>query len=219
MLAPHPDDEVLGCGGTLALMNKKEAKSTVVFLTSGEKLQQSSSRAIAAERKKEARQASRLLGCLEPLFLDFPDSEITKYSAEIADTLSGLIEKNRPDILFSPSPIDYHEDHLATSRIAFNVCSSFRSTTLVFYEIYSTTRFNHLTDITQVVEEKKRVIRNYRSSLYGKPEIYAEAVIGLNAHRSLFVQSEGYYEAFYIVQKDDDMGSILDYFSYKDGSI
>lgn len=219
MLAPHPDDEALGCGGTLALMNKRGAKATVVFLTSGEKLQQDPSKAIAAERKKEARQASKLLGCLEPLFLDFPDCEITKYSTEIADTLSGLIEKNRPDILFSPSPIDYHEDHVATSGIAFNVCSSFRSTTLAFYEIYSTIRFNHLTDITQVVEEKKRVILNYYSSLYGKPEIYAEAVIGLNAHRSLFVQSEGYYEAFYVVQKNDNMERILDNFSYKDGSI
>ncbi len=218
-LAPHPDDEALGCAGTLLLLNKAGAESTVVFLTNGERLRNTPSANLSEERKKEARHASKLLGCQEPRFLEFPDSKIKGYSAEIADTISSLIKKNRPDILFAPSPIDYHEDHLATSGIAFNVWSSFPSTTLAFYEIYSTLRFNHLTDITEVVEEKKQVIINYRLSLYGKPEIYAEAVCGLNAHRALFVQWNGFYEAFYMVQKDDNMQKIHDYFMYKDIAI
>jgi len=38
LLSPHPDDEALGCGGTLTLLNRKGVSSTVVFLTDGEKL-------------------------------------------------------------------------------------------------------------------------------------------------------------------------------------
>lgn len=63
---------------------------------------------------------------------------------------------------------------------------------------------------------KRKTILNYRTSLYGKPEIYVNAALGLNAQRSIFVQKEGYYEAFYMVEKGADLAEICDYLSYKD---
>ena len=62
---------------------------------------------------------------------------------------------------------------------------------------------------------KRKTILNYRTSLYGKPEIYVHAALGLNAQRSIFVQKEGYYEAFYIVEKGADLAEISDYLSYR----
>lgn len=216
VLAPHPDDEALGCSGSIALLNQKGVSSAIVFLTNGERLQGESSAAIAEERKDEAKMATGMLGCKEALFLNFPDGEIGSYTEEICKRLHELIEEKKPDIIFSPSPIDHHQDHIATSNIALKLLKALNSFRLAFYEIYSTLRFSHLVDITEVVELKKKAILSYNTSLYGKPDVYVHASLGLNAQRSIFVQKSGYYEAFYIVEAADEIADICDYLCYKD---
>jgi LmbE family N-acetylglucosaminyl deacetylase len=216
VFAPHPDDEALGCAGTLLQILNKDVSSTIIFLTSGEKLYGDPSREIAEKRKEEAVRASGMLGFTERLFLDFPDGEIDMNKESICGKLSGIIEQIKPDVVLSPSPIDYHADHIATSRIAVRLLNDFQTFRLAFYEVYSTLRFNYLVDITGVADLKKKIILNYRTSLYGKPELYVHAALGLNAQRSIFVQKEGYYEAFYMVEKDADFAGICAYLSYKD---
>lgn len=216
ILAPHPDDEALGCSGTVALLNQKGASTTVVFLTNGERLHGEPSAAIAEKRKDEAKSASEILGCKEPISLGFPDGEINIYTEGVYEKLFDIIEKTKPDIIFSPSPIDYHQDHIATSKIAIRLLRTLNSFKLAFYEIYSTLRFNHLVDITDVLEQKKKAILNYTTSLYGKPEVYVHASLGLNAQRSIFVQKSGYYEAFYIIETANDTEKIYDFLCYKD---
>jgi len=216
VFAPHPDDEALGCAGTLLQLLKKDIASSIIFLTSGERLYGDPSSEIAEKRKEEAMMSSEMLGFRERLFLDFPDGEIDRHKETIYGKLSQIIEQRNPDIVLSPSPIDYHADHLATSRIALRLLNDFQTFKLAFYEVYSTLRFNYLVDITDVADLKRKTILNYRTSLYGKPEIYVNAALGLNAQRSIFVQKEGYYEAFYLVEKDADLAGICDYLSYKD---
>ena len=216
VFAPHPDDEALGCSGTLLQILKKDISSSIIFLTSGERLYGDSSLEIAEKRKEEAVRASGMLGFRESLFLDFPDGEIEKHKEIICGKLSEIIEQRKPDMVLSPSPIDHHADHLATSRIAVRLLNDYKTFRLAFYEVYSTLRFNYLVDITEVADLKRKTILNYRTSLYGKPEIYVHAALGLNAQRSIFVQKEGYYEAFYMVDKDADLAKICDYLSYKD---
>lgn len=197
-------------------MLKKDVSSSVIFLTSGEKLYGDPSIEIAEKRKEEAVRASGMLGFTERLFLDFPDGEIDRHKESIYGKLSEIIAQIKPDMVLSPSPIDYHADHIATSRIAVSLLNDFQTFKLAFYEVYSTLRFNYLIDITAVADLKRKAILNYRTSLYGKPEIYVHAALGLNAQRSIFVQKEGYYEAFYMVEKDADYAGICDYLSYKD---
>ena len=216
VFAPHPDDEALGCAGTLLQILNKDVSSSIIFLTSGERLYGDPSYEIAEKRKEEAVMASGMLGFTERLFLDFPDGEIDGHKESIYGKLSEIIEQGKPDMVLSPSPIDYHADHIATSRIAMRLLNNFQTFKLAFYEVYSTLRFNYLVDITDVADLKRKTILNYRTSLYGKPEIYVNAALGLNAQRSIFVQKEGYYEAFYMVEKDADLAGICDYLSYKD---
>ena len=216
VFAPHPDDEALGCAGTLLQILNKDVSSSIIFLTSGERLYGDPSYEIAEKRKEEAVRAAGILGFGERLFLDFPDGEINMHKKSIYGKLSGIIEQIKPDLVLSPSPIDYHVDHIATSRIAMRLLNDFQTFKLAFYEVYSTLRFNYLVDITGVTDLKRKTILNYRTSLYGKPEIYVHAALGLNAQRSIFVQKEGYYEAFYMVEKDADFEGICDYLSYKD---
>ena len=215
ILAPHPDDEALGCAGTLALLNQEGVSSTVVFLTDGECLNGAPSAEVAAARRAEALRCSEMLGCREPVFLGLPDGVVGSHINEGLTMLSGIIGQKKPDIVFSPSPLDHHQDHLATARIATRMLEDLGTFRLAFYEEYSTVRFNHLVDITMVVETKKQAILNYRTSLYGTPGKYVHAALGLNAQRSIFTEKEGYYEAFYIVGSDG-LGRIRDHLSYGD---
>lgn len=216
VLAPHPDDEAIGCSGTLVLLNSRGAYSTVIYVTDGEKLHGESSPGIAEERREEGRKASHLLGCREERFLGIPDGEVESHADEAFNKISALIEEKKPDLILAPSPIDHHADHISVSRIAMRLLKVFPSSALAFYEVYSTLRFNCLVDIGEVVEKKKEAILNYRASLYGKPEIYVHAALGLNAQRSLFVQNKSYYEAFYLVKQGEDLASVLRHFCYLD---
>jgi LmbE family N-acetylglucosaminyl deacetylase len=214
LLSPHPDDEALGCGGTLTLLNRKGVSSTVVFLTDGEKLRGEPSAAIAEKRKEEARRASKMLGCREPVFLGFPDGEVGDYTDALSKHIADIIAAQKPDIVFAPSPIDFHQDHMATARISLELLSKLNSFKLAFYEVYSTIRFTHLIDISEVVEQKKEVILNYRTSLYGKPDIYVHVSLGLNAHRALFTQEKKYYEAFWVLEQPFNTQEITNWLSF-----
>lgn len=215
VLAPHPDDEALGCSGTLILLNRRGVTSTIFFITNGEKLYQKPSSEIGEKRKQEGCTISQMLGCREPLFLNFPDGEIERYTDEIYDTLYGLIRATNPDIVFAPSPIDYHADHIATSRIALKLLRNINTIKVLFYEIYSTIRFNYLIDITEVAEQKKRIISAYHCSLYEKPDVYVHAILGLNAQRAIFTQQQAYYEAFYLAGANENSATISDFLAYK----
>lgn len=185
-------------------------------MTDGERLHGEASQDIAAQRREEAMRAAGLLGCSRTLFLGLPDGGVRGQIEKGYDGLSRLFQKNRPDIIFSPSPVDHHADHIAVSEMALKLFNAGYSARLAFYEVYSTIRFNYLIDITDVIGEKKKAILNYHTSLYGKPGVYADAAIGLNTHRSLFVQRSGFFEALYILEEAADMEVIRDYFSYKD---
>ncbi len=219
ILAPHPDDEALGCGGTIALLKEKGVSSTVAFLTDGESLNGAPSLEIAEVRREEGRKCSGMLGCREPVFIGLPDGEVGSHIDEGVIRLSAVIELKKPDLVFSPSPLDYHQDHLATAKIAMRLMKESGTFRLAFYEVYSTVRFTHLVDISEVVENKKEAILNYRTSLYGRPEQYVRASLGLNAHRSLFVQDEGCYEAFHVLEKDADLETVRNLLCYEDSDL
>lgn len=215
ILAPHPDDEALGCSGSIALMNKAGVSSRVAFLTSGERLYETPSASVAERRMEEARKASGILGCKEPVFLNFQDGELGNHEDSLYHELCRTIGLDKPDIVFSPSPIDFHRDHIATARVALRLLNKPASFKLAFYEVYSTLRFNQLVDITEAIEIKKSAIMNYSTSLYNKPEVYLHAALGLNAQRSIFTQKSGYYEAFWIIEKPISTQEITDWLTYR----
>lgn len=215
VLAPHPDDEALGCGGALTLLNRGGTSSTVVFLTDGERLHGSPSSDIAKIRREEARKASVLLGCKEPLFLGIPDGEVNIHQERIYEKLYEIVLDKRPDVIFSPSPCDFHNDHIAAAGVAIDLLKNPGSFRLAFYEIYSTLRFTHLVEIADARENKRQAILNYRVSLYERPELYVGAALGLNAQRSIFTEKSSHYEAFWIIEKPLSEQEIMEWIAYR----
>lgn len=122
VIAPHPDDETLGCG--VAIMRKRETGThvTVVIVSDGAAAEPAPMppAELAALRKEEARRAVSRLG-LRPAdlrFLDVPDTKVADHVDEIADRLAQLITELAPDQLLIPTSCDGHPDHDATNVAA-----------------------------------------------------------------------------------------------------
>jgi len=110
IIAAHPDDEVLGCGGTIAKMSDEGAIVHVAFLADGV-FSRTGARALQAEelkiRRKTAKNACDLLGVSTVFFGDFPDNCMdTVALLEIAKAVESLITEYQPETLFTHHVVD-----------------------------------------------------------------------------------------------------------------
>jgi len=127
IVAPHPDDETLGCGGLIWLKRRLGADVQIVFLTRGEGslrgYAQVSPDAVAEERMEHARAACRRLGVEASSlhWLSLRDGAIPRAGGVGFDAavwaLAELIDKFSPEEVVAPSPADALPDHGAASQI------------------------------------------------------------------------------------------------------
>ena len=114
VLAPHPDDESIGCGGTLCLHAGRGDRSAVVYLTSGELgLKHLPTSKAWLAREQEAAKAAQVLGIGERFFLRLPDWCVGDDVAKAAMKLSPLLKRLRPDLIYLPHAQEWHPDHKA----------------------------------------------------------------------------------------------------------
>lgn len=211
VLAPHMDDETIGCGGTLALHAQRGAQITVVFLTDGRNGSSEINTMYGEEREKkqqelidlrtaEARAALLRLGVNRMICLDAEDGALEK-CAWAAEKLRDVLLKHQPDIVYLPFYLEEHPDHRAASRVLLDAAAG---TSLQFqcmgYEVWTPLFPNCLVRIDSTVEVKQQALREYPSQL--EQCDYLHASIGLNAHRSAGLMNPpgfrgGYAEAFY----------------------
>jgi LmbE family N-acetylglucosaminyl deacetylase len=122
ILAPHPDDETLGCGATI--MRKVEAGRAVrvVIVTDGRFSHRSpaiSPNALAAIRREEAVRACGVMGVPERdvIFLEYHDGALKENAREARRRLLRIVREFDPGEVYSPSGIDRHPDHRTLQRI------------------------------------------------------------------------------------------------------
>lgn len=110
VIAPHPDDEVLGCGATMAKYASAGHKVFVLVATRGSKKLYADDR--IENVRNEALRAHKVLGVTETYFLDFPAPELDTIPLyEISNEISKLIANVKAEILFLPHRGDIHNDH------------------------------------------------------------------------------------------------------------
>ena len=130
VFAPHPDDEVMDCGGTVAKRVHEGYEASVVFMTDGGnhflKLYGISSDPTPEEygviRKAEARRAAKHLGIRSEnlIFLDFEDGKLTESKRAAEKKVLSVLDDNVPVEIYFPRDKDPHPDHRATNRIITN---------------------------------------------------------------------------------------------------
>lgn len=125
VVAAHPDDDTIGCGGAASHVARFNGDVLVVIVSDGSLShpgsRRFSPRAVASLRAKEACQALAILGVSrEPLFLGLPDGELsaldhTRETGAVTQ-LAQAIRDFAPDVVLAPWRRDPHPDHVATSR-------------------------------------------------------------------------------------------------------
>jgi N-acetylglucosamine malate deacetylase 1 len=183
VLAPHMDDEVIGCGGTLARHVRCGADVTVVFLTDGRAGGKVSVETdIGVTRKIEARAALEALGIQSIVFLDAADGQLAATPA-LAQRLRTILSEKRPQIVYLPFFLEEHPDHRATSILLRDAT---RGSGLQFlchgYEVWTPLFPNCLVRIDEVIEAKRQSLTHYQSQLAEAD--YLHSSLGLNAYRS-----------------------------------
>lgn len=110
VLIPHPDDEVVGCAGTL--LCHQQAGDTVAFLfvtDGGRAASTLTSEQLLAQRQAEAFAAANALAVSELIWLDFPEG--AWQVAELVEVLRPLLTSFAPDVIYTPSRVDFHPAH------------------------------------------------------------------------------------------------------------
>ena len=192
VLAPHPDDETLGCGGTLIRLSQT-ARIDLLLVTDGAGaggLPPGS----AKIRFEELRRASAILGISEIEALDYPDGAFVADQAFEQVLKKRLLEKS-PDAIFLPSAEDYHPDHALVGQALVRLLMKGEiPAPLFFYEVWAPVKATHVVDITEVMDQKTEAIRCHRTALDCGD--YLEAIAGLNRYRGLYLGKGRYAEAF-----------------------
>src|SRR5262245_54611931 len=118
VVAPHPDDEAIGCGGAMCLHAARGDRVSVVFLTSGELGLAHLPRTDAWRiREGEATAAGRILGVSDCYFLHCPDWRLADSARDAAGLLHPVLAGEEPAVIYLPHPQDSHPDHRAAARV------------------------------------------------------------------------------------------------------
>lgn len=194
VLAPHPDDEVFGCGGAMADLAARGAAIEVFLVTDGAASAASEpERArIAAARAAESRAALVVLGGGTVHEGGLPDRSLGARAAELESLLARRLAGSRPDLVFAPSPVETHPDHRAVAAALFALGSrgdgdegarSLRAATVAFYEVSQPIRPNFLFDLTPVFDLKEKAFTAFVSQEAVLD--YSGLVRGLNQYRKM----------------------------------
>lgn len=128
VFAPHPDDETLGCGGTIVRKRRAGAAVTVVFMTDGSA---SHPELMSGAEMKRLRAAEALAACQvlgvpadHVIFLDFPDGRLGEHLEEVVTRVREILDRLRPAEVFIPHYHDGSPDHLATTTAVLAALSA-----------------------------------------------------------------------------------------------
>jgi LmbE family N-acetylglucosaminyl deacetylase len=195
VFAPHPDDESLGCGGTIALL-ARHCEVVVVLVTDGSGAGGLPEGA-AAIRQQEFRRALSVLGVHHSHCLQAPDGAFVDTVA-MRKSIDALLLAHRPQWVFLPSILDYHRDHLRISDLLHRLSAAHRCVErLLFYEIWAPVPATHVVDITDVWLQKLNAIAEHHTAMACGD--YLRAIEGLNAYRGLYLGRAGRWaEAFWV---------------------
>lgn len=217
VVVAHPDDEILGCGGTIARLIKEGSEVCTLILGEGitsrdQKRDNKRRDNEITELKKQARQANRILGVKEVFFSSLPDNRFdTVPFLDIVKAIENIIRKVKPQIIFTHCAKDLNIDHciiykavitaarptprnIATDIYSFGIISS---TEWNFPNVFSPDTFF---DINDTLNLKIKAMSLYKSELKKFPHPRSLKGIRINAEYWGIKVGIKYAEAFEAVR-------------------
>jgi LmbE family N-acetylglucosaminyl deacetylase len=185
VVAAHPDDEVLGCGGYIASRVRSGDEVTVVFVADGVTSRDGNLGASEIEtRRQAAKSAARVLGVKDVLFGDFPDNKLDSVSIlEIIKFIEGIISKTAPSVVLTHFGGDLNVDHRVVNQAVITACRPTWNQCvkqILFFEVPSSTEWqipskdeafipNWFEDISETLNVKIEALEQYAFELRDWP--------------------------------------------------
>ncbi len=205
VLAPHMDDDVFGCGGTIALAADAGARVACVYVTDATPHHPGNSDTaplsvpLASERREEARRAAAVLGVTDLVFLDQSDRVLAVTDDAVA-ALADALARRPPSAVLLPFLSDPHHAHWITNGLFLEAARRARLPSSVVcwgYEVWTPLTANAVVDITASADRKRLAMQAFGSQR-SEPD-YARVMLGLNTYRSLHRgRAQGLAEAFHV---------------------
>ena len=201
VIAAHPDDEVLGCGGTIARLTSEGSNVYTLILGEGvtsrdRKRDLAKRENEIAELKKQAENANRILGVKKVYTFDFPDNRFDSVPLlDIIKTIEEIKDGIKPDIVFTHHIGDLNIDHQITFKAVMAACRPTIDESvkeIYSFEIPSSTEWNapslstyfmpdYFVDINKSLEIKINALKEYESELRDFPHPRSLKAVELNA--------------------------------------
>ena len=167
IIAPHMDDEVLGCGGTI-VRHLSRGDSVTVCIVANRAYEHKYIHELIEREKQATRKAQSILGYQELIFLDCNDEQLDHRQIDLIVPIEKVLQAEKPQVVYLPHRGDLNQDHRAVfeaTRVACRPFASHRVDRLVVYEVPSSTDQvpglnewpflpNHHVDIHEVLGDK-----------------------------------------------------------------
>jgi LmbE family N-acetylglucosaminyl deacetylase len=158
VVAPHPDDEIIGCGGAIALHAARGDSVHVVLVTRGE------GSGDGAARLAETRVGATRLGVATVSCMESQDGAVAADAGLLA-RLAERIGALRPAVVYAPSPFEMHPDHVATLHAVAGALGVRDDVKLLLYEVNTECMASYLLDITPVAAAKRAALTAFASQV------------------------------------------------------
>lgn len=198
VVAPHSDDEVLGCGGLLHELAKKGCRSYFLIVTNGRRgtaFTPLREEALILTREQETRAVAQRLQVETCFFLREEDAHV-RNTTSLRDKIRNILAGVHPELVLLPYIYDAHADHRATAEATLQVLNDSRfAGKILMYEVWTPLPANKVTSIDW--DYKLDLIRQYETQL-GEQGFYIDGARSLARYRAMTAMNapDGHAECF-----------------------
>lgn len=215
VVSPHPDDETLGCGGTI-LKHRHMRDKTYWLIMTNMSINEGYDKKQVIGRQKEINNIANKYGFQDVFKLDFPTTKLDVIpKKQIIEKVSNIIDKVKPNIVYLANRNDVHSDHKITFDSVISALKTFRCPCIkkvLMYEIISETEFspalhsnafipNSFSDISKYLEKKISIMKIYKNEIGEHP--FPRNIENLKALATFRGATAGvrYAEAFMVLKE------------------
>lgn len=184
VVAAHPDDEILGLGGTLARHVRSGDVVEILILATGATSRVADDHETVAALRQAANAAASALGCLPPRFGNLPDNCMDSLALlDVVKVVESVVSEVQPEVVYTHWPHDLNVDHEITCRAVLTACRPLPGSevcAIYAYETVSSSEWsffgearafapNRFVDVADTLETKMRALQCYAHEMRDFP--------------------------------------------------